>query len=406
MSAGRPRHRVHRAVLWTSAALLAWVYAGYPLAAMIAGRRRPVQLRPGSVPSLVSVGIAAHDAADEIEARIENIAGQDVPFEVEVVVASDGSGDALPSIVRRLARENPRVRLLELQRIGQAAAQTAIFEAARGDVVVLTDAETRFVAGCLRALVEPFADPRVGCTTGVLRWEYDRRSDTARHEGLYWRYEQAVRRWESRAGWLTAATGALLAVRRSAFRPAPAHASLDQMLPLHAHDQGLLVLAIPEAIGIDRGSSDVADQFRSRTRIATQGIEANLRMAHRLSPWRRPGPALAIWSHKLLRWATPWLWLLAAAAATGLARGGGGRRFLAVPAGVPLAALYAAIGQISRRAGVHLPLSGFALTVVVVNTAFGLAWLRVLARRRIGQWRPASRQGEPGDSTPGAASRE
>ena len=199
------------------------------------------------------------------------------------------------------------MRVLDLPRGGQSAAQSAIFEAARGEIVVLTDLDTRYEPGTLEQLVAPFADDRVGCTTGVLRWHYDRRTPTAYHEGTYWRYEQRVRAWESRSGWLAAATGALLACRRALFRPIPAHASLDQMLPLIAREAGLYVIARPQAIGMDQGTFGLGDQFRSRTRIATQGIEANLRMATRITPWKRPGTALAIWSHKLLRWATPFL---------------------------------------------------------------------------------------------------
>lgn len=379
-----------RAAFWASLGLLAWVYGGYPLAACVAGRLRPIRLQPTAAsPRLVTVGIAAHDAAAEIQGRIANVLDQVVPYDLEVIVASDGSNDGLVEAMGELLRDDPRVRLLALERIGQGAAQAAIFEAAAGDVVVLTDAETRFADGCLSALVAPFSDPRVGCTTGVLRWRYDRHTDTARHEGLYWRYEQLVRRWESRAGWLTAATGALLAVRRSAYRPAPAHASLDQMLPLHVRDIGMLVMAVQPAVGRDRGSSSLSDQFWSRTRIATQGIEANLRMAPRLSPWRRPGVALAIWSHKLLRWATPWLALATVFGALRLVRSGRRRAYLAAPAAALATGVLAIGGYIAERRERHVPLAGFARTVMAVNGAFSLAWVRVLARRRIGSWTPS-----------------
>ena len=227
-------------------------------------------------------------------------------------MASDGSTDDTAAIVGRLAEADPRVRLLDLPRGGQTVAQNAIFTAATGDVVVLSDAETRFAPGCLAALVAPFADRRVGCTTGHLDWLDEDRTATSRNEGAYWRYEQAVRRAESRAGWLTAVTGALLAVRMSAVRPVPAHASMDHLLPLYARDQGLVVLAVPDARGFDRGIGGIAAQFRNRSRTATRGIRSNLSMAGRLAPWRRPSAALAIWSHKLLRWSTPWLAAIAA----------------------------------------------------------------------------------------------
>ena len=374
------------ALFWAASLVLAWVYVGYPLFTLAWSRLRPVSLRRElAPPSLITIGAAVHDAGAEVEARIADILAQQYDGALEIIIASDGSTDETIGVAGRIAAGDERVRLLALPRVGQSSAQGAIFDAAGGEIVVLTDAETRFTPRFLTSLLAPFADPRVGCTTGLLRWRYDHQSDTARHEGLYWRYEQAVRRWESQAGWLTAGTGALLAARRSVYLPVPAHASLDQMLPLLARAAGLLVLAVPEAVGIDRGSSSAAEQFRSRVRIATQGIEANLRMARRITPWRRPGPALAIWSHKILRWLTPLLVILAAVAAVALVLLGQPAYVLPLAAMVILLAL-AVIGLLARRGGRSLPLLTFPLTVLTVNAAFAFGWLNVLLRRRIRRW--------------------
>lgn len=378
-------------LFWLASALLLWVYIIYPLLALAYGQLTPVQLAPSAqLPGLITVGLAVHDGAGEIDERVADIFAQAVPFELEVIVASDGSRDALAAVVQRLAQQDPRVRLLELPRSGQSAAQSAVFESAHGAVVVLTDLETRFAPGCLTALVAPFGDPRVGCTTGILRWRYNQATDVTRHEDLYWRYEQAVRAWESRAGWLAAGTGALMAVRRSLYRRVPAHASLDQMLPLVCREHGSLVLVAPGAGGTDRGTASLGDQLASRTRIATQGIEANLRMSLRITPWRRPGNFIAIWSHKLLRWATPYLALLAVLGGMGLWLDGGSLGYVA-PAGlamvVGLGAVAGYLGRLVRR---PLPLTGFALTAVAVNVAFALAWINVLLRRRVGSWEPRS----------------
>ena len=377
-------------LFWLSVALLAWVYAGYPLLALAYGRVRPLRLSPGqSVPDLVTVGIAVHDGSAEISGRIADVLEQAVPFGLEVIVASDGSTDATVDTVRSLAEREPRVRVLDLARRGQAAAQAAIFESARGQVIILTDAETRFAPGCLAALVTPFSDAAVGCVTGVLRWHYDVRTNTARHESLYWRYEQAVRRYESQAGWLSTATGALLAVRHSLFQPVPAHASLDQMLPLLAREDGLRVVVAAGAIGSDRGAAGLDEQFRNRVRIATQGIEVNLRMTPRLTPWRRPGTFLAIWSHKLLRWATPLLVVAAGLAGTALAFAGQSWFYLLPLVGALVLGVLAAAGQVTLRMGRRLPLTGFPLTIVAVNLAFCAAWFNVIARRRVAAWESA-----------------
>jgi len=375
-------------LFWLAVLLLAWVYAGYPLVAALVARFRPFEPRPATAASrpLVTVGIAAHDEASHLDARVANVLGQSGAFELEVIVASDGSTDETSEVVRRLEAADARVRLLDLERSGQTAAQAEIFRAARGEIVVLTDAETRFAEGCLDRLVAPFADPRVGCTTGRLEWRAAERTQTSRNEGAYWRYEQVVRRVESRAGWLTAVTGAMLAVRRSSYRDVPAHASMDHLLPLYVRDQGLTVVAVPDAVGEDRPISGLREQFRNRTRTATRGIRANLSMAGRLAPWRRPSAALAIWSHKLLRWATPWL---AGVALVGAAiEVAAGRTIYAVPlvvAGV-LAALVLAGYAIRSRRGTPPRIAAFALSAAVVNLAFVVGWLNVARGRRIEAW--------------------
>lgn len=374
-------------LFWVPLVVLVWVYAGYPVAAQVKARLRPFVPRPSDAGARrVTVGIAAYQEGARLEARIRDILGQDAPFEVEVIVASDGSTDETAAVVGRMAASDPRIRLLDLQRGGQTVAQNAIVDAATGDVIVLSDAETRFAPGCLAALVAPFADPRVGCTTGHLEWLEEDRTATSRNEGAYWRYEQAVRRAESRAGWLTAVTGAMLAVRASAFRPVPAHASMDHLLPLYARDQGRVVLAVPEARGFDRGIGGIAAQFRNRSRTATRGIRSNLSMAWRLAPWRRPSAALAIWSHKLLRWSTPWLAGLVAVGGVWLALGGAWPYAIPVAIGIVVLVL-AAVGWVVRSRGGRPPrVTSLPLAIVVVNVAFLAGWLNVLRGRRIEAW--------------------
>ena len=387
-------------LFWIATLLLGWVYAGYPLAAAVAARLRP--FRPRLAPSarpLVTVGIAAHDEAAQLEDRVANALTQ-ADVELEVVVASDGSRDQSAAIMERLAARDPRIRFIDLERGGQTAAQAEIFRVARGEVVVLTDAETRFAPGCLARLVEPFADARVGCTTGRVAWLGIDSTATSRTEGAYWRYEQLVRRLESRAGWLTAVTGALLAVRASMYRPVPGHASMDHLLPLYARDQGLVVVAVDEAIGYDRPISGLRDQFRNRARTATRGIRANLSMAPRLAPWRHPSAALAIWSHKLLRWSTPFI---AAAAFIGaLMAVAGGDVAYVIPVSVVIAGLaLSVVGWLLRRARLgSFRLASIALSIVVVNLAFFVGWLNLVRGRRIEAWHREEWDPAPGAKSP------
>lgn len=376
-----------RRIFWAALGLLGWVYAGYPLVAHLAGLIRPVRLtRTGSPVRSVTVGIAIHDEVDQIGGRIADVLAQELDASLEVIVASDGSTDGSDRVVRQLAATDPRIKLLSLQRGGQTSAQNRILAAARSEVVILTDAETRFEPGCLAALVAPFADSRVGATTGVLLWHNQADTATSRHEGIYWRYEQAVRRAESRAGWLTAATGALLALRREVISPVPEHSSFDHIAPLQVREAGRLILAIPDAVATDRVVDGPGDQFHARSRTATRGIAANLAMAGRLAPWRHPSAALAIWSHKLLRWASPWQVLAACAAGSWLVLRGD-RRYAVMPAATLATSLSAVAEFRARRASRPGTRVGrAALAIVAVNVAFLRGWLNLLARRRIYVW--------------------
>jgi cellulose synthase/poly-beta-1,6-N-acetylglucosamine synthase-like glycosyltransferase len=373
---------------WISIAGLLWVYLGYPILVAVAARLAPIRIQELDEAPSLTVAIAVHDEAEHIAERIADVFAQEQSGArlTEVLIGSDGSDDGTDTIVRELARTEPRLRLLTLPRAGQTATQTSLFEAATGDVVVLTDAETRFEAGCLAALAEPFRDPRVGCATGRLEWRDEGATATSANEGLYWKYERLVRELESRAGFLTAVTGALLAIRRTSYRRVPTTASMDHLLPLYVREQRGIVVYVPTALATDRPISGLREQFRNRTRTATRGIRANLSMVLRLAPWRAPRAASAIWSHKLLRWATPWL--VAAAAVTGLVLGGtASSLYLAAPIGALVGAVGAAGAHFLIGVGRRPPrFATFARSFAVVCLAFAVGWTNVLRGRQIDVW--------------------
>ena len=375
-------------MFWLATTLLVWVYAGYPLLILAAARLRPIRLEASSSRPDLTVVIAVHNEADQVADRIADVFSQQSSGArlAEVIVASDGSTDGTDAIVTALALTEPRLRLLSLPRGGQTAAQHTALTMAAGEVLILTDAETRYEAGCLANLSDAFRDPRVGCATGRLEWRNEQATATAANEGAYWRYERRIRDLESRAGLLTAVTGALLAIRRTAYRPVPVTASMDHLLPLFVRERGGLVVYVPRAVANDRPISGLREQFQNRSRTATRGIAANLSMAIRLNPASHPGSALAIWSHKLLRWASPWLIGIAVLSAL-LLTATGSQSFAVVPVVAVVVLAAGAIGDLMAKQG-HRPPRPFALAraLLVVNLAFAGAWVNVLMGRQIESW--------------------
>jgi hypothetical protein len=160
---------------------------------------------------------------------------------------------------------------------------------------------------------------------------------------------------------------------------------MDHLLPLYVREQGGLVVYVPTAIATDRPISGLREQFHNRTRTATRGIRANLSMVGRLPPWRHPGTALAIWSHKILRWMTPWL--LIVAGLTGLLLGREGPVFVGVTVALAGGAIAAAAAHLLAGTARRPPrILAFVRSFAIVNLAFAAGWVNVIRGRGIEVW--------------------
>jgi cellulose synthase/poly-beta-1,6-N-acetylglucosamine synthase-like glycosyltransferase len=363
-------------VLWASLALIVYAHAGYPLllALLARLRRRAERPRPeGSLPR-VSLIVAAHDEEAVIERRVENAIALDYPPErLEVLIASDGSADRTVEIARAAAAAvGPgRVRVLDLPRRGKVCAQDAAVDEAAGEVLAFSDANALWKPDALRLLVARLGDQRVGYVCGQLRYLAP---DGTNLEGMYWRYESAVRALESRLGSITAGNGAVYAVRREAYLRLDPRTSHDLSFPFNLVRRGWRAVYEPGAVAIERPVASIEGEFRRKRRMMSHAWPAVL-TGGMLDP-RGYGPlfALEIFSHRLLRYATPFLHLVALAANIPLAFGS---RLYAVTLGAQLAFLATALlGGLTGGRPRLLGLPYYYL-LVTASLAAGLwDWLR------------------------------
>lgn len=290
-------------VWWAGVAWLVYVYAGYPLLLAVLGRifRVRTQPREDYLPS-VSVLIAARNEEKDIGWKVRETLQWDYPADrLEVLVASDASEDRTDEIVQ--AFQDPRVRLVRMQRRGgKVRALNRLAETARGEIFFLTDANASIPPGCLRRMVRHFADPRVGCVTGVSRpLSPEDSGAVGGGAGTYFRYESAIARLESNLGSVLACDGAVHCVRRTLFGPLQPELANDLELPLRVRHAGYLSLFEPGAYAREKETESLREEFVRRRRIAAQGALAMWRL-------RRALCGLRGWqfiSHKLLRWLTP-----------------------------------------------------------------------------------------------------
>jgi cellulose synthase/poly-beta-1,6-N-acetylglucosamine synthase-like glycosyltransferase len=360
-------------VFWVSAGLIVWTQVGYAaaLAALVRvlPRRAPAGELDRPLPSL-SLIIAAHDEGSVIAATVRNALALDYPRErLELIVACDGCSD--DTAVR--ARESGADLVLELPRGGKIRAQDAAVDRAQGEIVAFSDANALWEPDAARALVAAFADPQVGYACGQVRF-VQAGADAGNQEGVYWRYELAVRALESRLGSITAGNGAIYATRRDAYIVVDPIMGHDLSLPFNMVKRGLRAVYVPGARAREKMVPSLGGEFARKRRMMSHTWPILLR-GGMLSPrGYRPGYALMILSHRVLRYSTPGLHAFALAANIALLAIGAGALY-AVTLALQLALLLAAALAGVLRARPLLLARYYVLTTA--SPAAGLwDWLR------------------------------
>jgi cellulose synthase/poly-beta-1,6-N-acetylglucosamine synthase-like glycosyltransferase len=286
-------------------------------------------------------------------------------------VASDGSRDRTVDLARTAAARDRRVTVLDLPRAGKVKAQDAAVERAAGELLAFSDANALWESDALEFLVRRFVDERVGYACGQLRYLG---ADGANQEGAYWRFETAVRALESRLGSITAGNGAIYAVRRAAYMRLDPRTSHDLSFPFNMVKNGWRAVYEPRARAAEQSLPTVEGEFRRKRRMMSHAWPTVLG-GGMLDP-RGYGflYAFEIFSHRVLRYATPFLHLLALAMNLALLGIGGIYVFtLAVQLAVLAAA---AAGAVVRRRVKLLSLC-YYYVLVTASVAAGLwDWLR------------------------------
>lgn len=341
------RRRGAELVCAGSALLVGYTFAGYPaLIALLARLRpRPVRADPAATPR-VSVIVVAHNEQDLIEQKLRDTLRLDYPADrLEVIAVCDGSDDA--TAARAAGVEGVTV-LFQTERRGKLAAMNRAFDASGGDVVVFSDANNRYSANALRALVAPLADPAVGVATGRKGIDDGSGRPLDRAEGLYWRYESKIKAWESATGSVSAAVGEMLAFRREAYqRPQAGTLTEDLAQVMLAAARGWRVVYVPEAVSLERASTTTGDEAVRRARLVAGAWQAIWAVLPALAV-RRPLLAWQLASHKLTRPLVPWALVALATSSLRLARSTRWARGLALAQAVFYAAALAG-GGLERR---------------------------------------------------------
>jgi poly-beta-1,6-N-acetyl-D-glucosamine synthase len=290
-------------LFWSSLALVLAAYAGYPACLYFQARwrPRPVRRRPDQ-PSVTMI-LAVRNEEERLLDKLRNLSLLEYPADrLETIAISDGSSDSTNDILAKWQGSDRHAIFLPHHQ-GKSAALNHGIARARGEIICFVDVAQTIESGGLRHLVEPFADPTVGCVSSEL---FTPASATASSGGvgLYWRLETSIRKHESLTGSMVGATGAFYAVRKDAISRLPEDIILDDVyLPLQVARKGLRVVLESRARVRETRTFSPADEFRRKVRTLTGNYQL-LRMA----PWilTRANPLRARFIlHKVLRLLVP-----------------------------------------------------------------------------------------------------
>lgn len=290
-------------MFWLPLGLITLSYFGYPVILSILvtmGRKAPIERK--DIEPRVSVIIPAHNEEKVIADKIKNALSLEYPADrLEILLVLDGCADRTKEIASGFT--DPRLRVIEQNpRMGKMAALNLAIPQAKGDVVVFTDANSLYEKNAVRKLVRNFADEKIGCVCGELK--YENKSLVGEGEDLYWRYEKFIKTEESRLRSLLVVNGSIYAIRKELFEPVEETLADDFVVPMVIARKGFGLVYEPEAITSEKTASNTGEGINQKARIIAQGLKASFAIAPVIFT-SRPLRIFQFLLHKFIRWFTP-----------------------------------------------------------------------------------------------------
>ncbi len=303
---------------WVSLFIIFYTYIGYGLLVYIVllVKRRFLKISKNrkeehiELPSC-SLVIAAYNEEELIQQKIENTLQLFYPEHLlKVYFVTDGSTDRTTEIIKKypnlvLSHKN--------ERKGKVAAMDRVMKYIDSEVVVFTDANTFLNKEALIAICSHYVDHSVGGVAGEKRVSFDEKADaSSAGEGIYWKYESQLKKWDSELYSVVGTAGELFSIRRKLYEGVPHDTILDDfIISMRVAEKGYRVIYEPNAYATETASENIKEELKRKIRISAGGMQAILRLRRLLNPFKFPTLTFQYISHRVLRWTlTPLLLIL------------------------------------------------------------------------------------------------
>ncbi|MCQ6959356.1 glycosyltransferase family 2 protein [Mucilaginibacter aquariorum] len=386
--------------LWISLFIAFYTFVGYGfLLYFVIKIKRAIKGKPvipvvsdDDLPTCTLV-VAAYNEEHFISQKIANSLQLNYPAgKLKFVFVTDGSSDRTAEIIG----EYPQIQLLHRpERAGKIAAVHRAMEYVDTEVVVFTDANTFLNPEAITRICRHYSDKTVGAVAGEKRVQIDVNADaSAAGEGFYWKYESALKKWDSELYSVVGAAGELFSVKRTLYQDVPADTVLDDfMISMLIAAQGYRIIYEPEAYALETASENVSEELKRKIRIAAGGIQSILRLKSLLLPFKFPVLSFQYVSHRVLRWTvTPFFLILAFITNLALAFAGKGWFYELLFAGQVLFYLLAILGFIMEKRHIRIKALFIPYYFCVMNYAVLAGIIRYFTTKQSSVWEKAQRK--------------
>lgn len=385
-------------LFWMSLFIVFYTYLGYGIVLYILVRikrifkgQRKVSVNWDALPELTLL-VAVYNEADLLDEKIANTLSLKYPAgKLHMLFITDGSSDASPEIIKKY----PSIKLMHSpERNGKIHAIHRAMDEVHTEVVVFTDANTFLNEDALVNIARHYADATVGAVSGEKRVRVEDVSDATAGEGFYWKYESALKKWDSELYSVVGAAGELFSVRRSLYAPVHADTILDDfMISMLIAAKGYRIVYEPAAYATESSSENIKEELKRKIRIAAGGIQSIARLPQLLNPFAFPLLSFQYISHRVLRWTvTPFFMILAFMLNTAIVGNGGGILYLLILFCQTLFYGMAFLGWLTRQWKIKVKIFFIPYYFCVMNYAVFAGILRYFGKKQSAVWEKAKRK--------------
>ena len=387
-------------VFWIALFIVFYTYIGYGillyiiirLKRLFVGRPHEAVLPADDELPTMTLMICAYNEEDIVKEKMANTLALDYPKDkFRIMWVTDGSNDH----TNELLAAYPEVDIVfSPERRGKTAALKHGLRELKTRYVAFTDANTMINTGALREIARLFSDPTVGCVSGEKRVAARKAGEMASEgEGLYWRYESTLKRWDSELYSAMGAAGELYAIDPQLCREVPDEALLDDfMLSMYVVQAGKRIAYTSDAYARAYGSANIYEESKRKRRIAAGGLQSIWWLRSMLNPLRQPLVTFQYVSHRVLRWSiTPVAMVLLLIVNIALVAMGAGTFYTVMLILQTLFYLMALAGWLTNRFGYKNKLlyTAYYFMFMNFNVFRGMAYLR--SHGKSGAWEKAKR---------------